>query len=663
MGIRSRKGQLTAFIVVGLVIALGVFFTIYITTSSTTVVEEETLRRTPSSFEDYIESCINLVGREAVENLGYQGGFIYLPDFIKYDSSAFISLDPRNEFGMPSWYHKGEYIIPSLEEMEFEIERFVENNLDFCLNDYSGFTENFVITEKDAKVASARVADEDVLVLLNYPVDVSTGDDEQIQAYEKFQVTLPVKLGKMHELAKRIVYSEVENNYFEKAIIDLMSADPRIPLTGIEFSCTPKRWYASDVSDALKTSLYYDMPKVRFTGTDYPAFDADSKIYESVRGATLLDLREGKLEEKMPDDSYDYFNFFYDIDELPGNYVGEDMSFIDLKAGVKFNQDYLFDMNVRPSSSGLMQTHFANFPGTAISFMCLQNYHFVYDLDLLLEVDVFDQDAFDDDGYMFRFALPVNIRNNEPNKISPAKVRYDVPTFFENPCDELDGRYDIRATGMFSGFENFDLEDVEVSYDCIKAGCDLGTISADNGVYRLVSGLPKSCANGFINARKEGYLDARMQHTGNNQNIVIEMQKIKEFNIEIEKFKRYDLETPAPFKDDDYVVLRISPHDYEGDLIVEYTHDSENINMSLLEDRGEYFIDALLIDPEKNRITGGYRGNFTYEYVDTAGKDTLVIGIMDYTPLPAPFDAVAQAEVFTYIESGDYLDVIEPRFE
>lgn len=657
----TKKGQITVFIILGLFVLVFSLLFIYFRSSGTEISETQGIQRTPSSFEDYIETCLSYTAEDAIKILGSQGGYTVLPDFITRGERSFISLDANGVFGIPSWFNNGKYVIPPIPAMEKEIAYHVETNMDTCLAGFASFAENYEIVKKGDGNASVSISDENVLVLYDYPIEVTTKDDAQTQTFSKFQVNVPVQLGKMHELAKRIIYSENDNFFFEKEIVDLMSADGDIPITGIEFSCSPKTWFVNDVEQELKKDIYYNFPMIRFKGTGYSPFVEPEENYAPFAGKTLLDYRAGDIPKDKPSDAYEFFNLFFDPNELPDDYNPERMDFSGIGTGVKFYPDNYFAFRASPSAGTLMASQLANFPGTDIAFLCLQMNHFTYDVDFLLEVDLYDKKAFYDDGFMFRFAIPVTIKSNEPSKDAIGfSKRISTPRFFEDSCDDLTGTYDIRARGLFMGIDNLDLDKAEVDFDCIKFGCKLGVTHNDGGAYRLVTGLPSSCSNGFISVKRDGYLPAKIQYQ-EGTDITVDLKKVKDVEVKVIKHAADNLYATSELDEDDFVVLRITPYDYDDTLIAQFTNEEPTASVSLVEDYGNYYIDAMLIDDENNRILGGYKGNFTYEYSDSAGKDVLELNIVEFQT-SLPFTAEKQMGIINYIDGDEYQSIVRPRF-
>ncbi|MFP4656531.1 MAG: hypothetical protein ACLFNK_03040 [Candidatus Woesearchaeota archaeon] len=657
----SRKSQVSIFIIAGMVVLSLIGIAIYFATATQQVVDTQTFRKTPTSFRDYVEICMEDTTESALNNIGFQGGYLELPYYIRANDDAFISLGSRDEFGIPSWYFKGESRVPTIEGMEREISGYVEDNIHSCLYDFEGFSE-YNVTEREPIDVDTVISDDKVSVEAYYPIDVSAEKASQTDYYEDFHADVRVKLGRMHELGKRIVHSEARNTNFEMELFNQMSAHPDIPITHQSFSARQERWSVDEIREEINLLIFYNLQRVRFKGTDYPDFDLPEDEYERFEGHDALDVKEGNIPEDVPADSYDYFNLFFDPNELPEDYdMDSEMSFEDIAAIVKYYPDDYLSVNIRPSSAGMISTNMLRLPNLGIPFP-IQMGHFTYDVDFLVEINLVDEDAFQGDGYVFRFALPVSIKSNLPDKEADSFTLESEPVQFEDPCDDVTGEYTIEVLGRVGGYTNNPLRGAEISYDCLQFGCKLGETRAEAGTYRLTTGIPSSCSGGFINVEKEGYLPVREQHVQDQKDIQIDMKKLETYTVDVEKRRSNALSSAQPIGDDEVVVGTLDPADHDEVIAFEFVPGEPLPEIELIEDGAEYEVDLLLIDRDGS-VTGGYKGDFEYDYMDATGRNKIVFSVAELSPTPLPVDKPEnQMEIFEYIESDKYQEEAHPRF-
>src|SRR3989338_3462035 len=161
--IPSKQGQVTIFIIIGIVILFvfaGVLYlTKVVTKEELTAEGEPIVAAVPQEFQPlqvYTENCLAQVGRRGLLVLGQQGGYIYPELAGKYSAN-----DPTNADGIdlepikvPYWYYN---IMPNENpqisysskqpalyaeddpelSIEAQLSRFTEDNIAECLDDYA----------------------------------------------------------------------------------------------------------------------------------------------------------------------------------------------------------------------------------------------------------------------------------------------------------------------------------------------------------------------------------------------------------------------------------------------------------------------------------------------------------------------------------------------
>ncbi len=539
--------------------------------------------------------------------------------------------------------------------MQKEISGFVEDNIHACLDDFSGY-EDYNVTERQPLEAETIISNDAVFVELDYPVDVEAERADQTEFYEEFNINIPVKLGRMHELASRITHSEARNNNFERELFNLVAMHPDIPITHQSFSARQERWDLNEIEEEVNRLMFYNMHRVRFKGTDYSDFNLPEGDYERFSGYTALDSLEGNLPEDAPEDAYEYFNLFFDPNELPADYdYDPGMSFDEIRAIVNYHPDDYIAVNARPSSGGTLSTEMMRLPGLGIPFP-IQLGHFTYDIDTMVEINLVDDEAFQGQGFIFRFALPVSIRSNEPDKTSESFTLESTPRQFEDPCDDIEGSYTIEVNDVHGPVHG-----AEVDFDCIQFGCSLGETRAEAGTFRLTTGLPTECSGGFISVHKEGYIPKMEQHTG-EEYMRMQLKKLETFTVQMNKRLSYDLSRQEPISSDHRVIGTLDPQNHDEVAGFEFVPGEEPPEIDLVVGESAYDVTLYLIDSEGS-ILGGYQGEFNYNYFDSAGRSRIMFSVVRPVPTPRPLtDPQNQIKVMEYIDEGEYADAAAPRF-
>jgi len=138
--------------------------------------------------------------------------------------------------------------------------------------------------------------------------------------------------------------------------------------------------------------------------------------------------------------------------------------------------------------------------------MSMRDFRFLYDLSYPIVVRLEDPEAFDGDGFVFTFALEVNIRNNRA--FGPGKTLLSQPgvglSLFGNPELWASGNITVETKDASDGEP---LPGVIITYSCAGARAMIGQteLVEDNTSSRLVSQFPL-CTGGLLNFYKPGYL-------------------------------------------------------------------------------------------------------------------------------------------------------------
>jgi hypothetical protein len=415
----SKRGQVTVFIIIGIVILFTfagiMYFNQTFTKESILASADPIISDLPQTFQPiatYTEGCLNQIGKKGLLILGEQGGYIY-PDLIgKYSAvnptdSDGINLEPLK---VPYWHYnvndnpaldfhfsslKPDLYYSDDEEMSIEaqLSRYVKENLKECLDDYAPFSSQginveFVSAEVNIK---ATVGEETVNFLLNMPLKLAKGEAEQ--DVEEFYVKIPIRLKHYYEVASEIAAAETDYNYLERQGLDLiatysgMEFDNLPPTEEMTFDAIPGVfWSEQDVEGKFKGMLVSNIPMLRYFGSEnfyrYEYEPDPSKV---------VDLRN-------------LFQKNYDNMIIP----------LDTAQGLNINFDYFawpiyFDLNdkggrIEPSSNTL------NF--FKLNFY-MNHYYVTYDASYPVLVTLSDDSALMGEGYNFVFALESNIRNNQ----------------------------------------------------------------------------------------------------------------------------------------------------------------------------------------------------------------------------------------------------------
>lgn len=653
----KKRGQVTFFILSGLIILILTGLFLYY--REATIKEPEILMPQFFPIKDYVESCVYAVAEDAVRIAGVQGGYIDIPYEMTRDRDRMLEYIPGGLIKIPYWYYQGDSYIPSLNNIESQVSEYVTENIDACLDSFQAFDPEFEISLVSYPMTRVTITEKDVDVYVDYPIKVKDRASTQETYISEFHSQLDVKLKEAYELAHNIMMRENKELFFENITLDLMAMNPAIPFSGMEFHCGKLRWYLWEIEDEITEMLTYHVPLVRIENTDYLPFAADPSVYETLQQYTVEDIyNENYPDVPTPYDAYDYNHYLWDVNNRE----------TDLTAGFTYLPAWGLKLTARPQSNGVLTSNVGKGPGSFLSFMCINVYHFTYDVSYPVLVSVRDDDAFKGQGYLFRFAFPVIVDHNKGARTDYGNaVLENYASLFEGVCDGYgDTVYDIRAKGTDEyGMMNMDLGDVNITYDCVQFSCSLGKTTAQDGVYRLRTALPSSCGHGYIVANKEGYLEGRTQVLY-DEDIDVTMRKLKKVNFTVKKhLYGTSIGEAQDLNQNEEAIISIQSREERDHLIFrQYPFESDasenSKTIDLLEENSMYYLDIILMDTLDETFIGGYRANWTVAYEDLYDSDELVFHVIER--VPKPMSAEDQYNLITFLDEDSYKNILKPEF-
>jgi len=669
----GKKAQLTVFIIIGLVMIVAAGIGIYITSSS--IKMEENRAAIPPSQRpvyDFVVSCAQQLSREAINLIGQQGGYLNIPNFIATNPAGYVLADPAGVVKVPYWYYHEEDRSPPIGNIEFDISTFIRQNLRQCLDNFASFPQ-YNITEVAGTNISVKttLADENVAIELSYPIDVASA--EKTERLENYAIFVPVRLKKMYELGTKLMQQENEQMFFEKKTVDWIASDPNTPLDVLELNCNQKRWSAVDVQQELQNMVKAIVPYIWVENTASPPFLYADSTYAPFTQYSSRDFAPTELgglgraipdESKVPADLIEHNALMFNIGQ-PST---------DLKASFDYQPDWGLDMSVQPNDNGILKSNIGKI-NKLIPIGCINQAHFTYDVNYPVVMRIRDDSAFDKNGFIFQFAFPVLVHNNEGNRAPVTTHRFEPVGFADDFCATPGSTIArIRAQGYEGmGWPIF-LEDVQISYRCFSQLCSLGSTRSnpETGVRELVAALPEGCTNGFIVAEKDGYLPSEKQLTTDalrQDYFVVPMTGIKTMNVKVVKHTYYvpagtdalsgAFQTTGAIElgEKDNAAITLTARGKNFEQRIGYPNQT---TIQVIDDTANYGVNIMLTLFDK--IIGGYDAeNIQFSYSDIAGADTIVFHVFSY--IPWENSDQYYTNVVNVLYNGNYQQQLKPTFE
>jgi len=179
----KQKGQITLFIIIGLILllAIGLLFFFSASVKEAPSLSEET---TATAVQSYTQSCIDNVAKEAVLFISKNGGYYNLP--VLSDTDLLL----------PYYFYNEQNIMVSKQDVELELASYMDNELFFCLKNYEAF-EGVEITQGTVQT-TVTIGDGNVLFNVFFPL--TTTDEDATTTITDFSTSVEARLDTIYDI-------------------------------------------------------------------------------------------------------------------------------------------------------------------------------------------------------------------------------------------------------------------------------------------------------------------------------------------------------------------------------------------------------------------------------------------------------------------------------
>ena len=560
----EKKGQVTAFIIIGLVllILIGSIVAIKQGYLDATLEKLGFVKTAPiqiESIQNFMSSCVSEIGKDGIENIALHGGYnrletdgIPTTPFTPLQSN--LEIIPGSDLKTAVWFRESgngiqEFNIPSKQNIENELNFYVNERFIFCLQNLTSFSEQgFIMEASGTPETETTISNNRVNVDISYPIKI-TKDNTEFNL-EKHSASIDSNLEELYETAIELINKENTDTFLEnKTLAALIAYDPEVPFSGMDTSCTEKTWYKPIVVEKLKNIIFENTAAIRVKGTN---------------AKTKKDL--------------EYLQF----DALKDN-KNLDISFM-------YIPNWPTVIEITPSEGNILRSNSigkrtgSGAQALVSSFICLSDNRFVYDIKYPVLVTIRDNS-----GLIFQFATEVIIDNNAP-RINRQTI-LDIPEVNEEICKYPRKNAEITTSTVDEHGDLMPLDNVALSFKCLPANCDLGSSKLE-GREPILKTMVPLCFNGIIEGRKEGYLSGKTIFSSNDADeekilVTLEPKYKKKVNIFVidkesgEMRKPYDTEQIS-FQFGSKEQNFIANYNYPGEDEIELAAGDYNVNSYLI---------------------------------------------------------------------------------
>jgi len=613
---RGKKGQITVFIILGIVLLLAVVLVILYQQEIVTFKPEELIPTEKGKVETFLTSCIGEIGEEALFLVGLHAGYLEVPPEILNDGWQHLKLSPDQV--VPFWARGETVRIPSLDLIKDDIDHYIEENLRECLLGEGAFEETYNLIEKSSINSDTQILDKKVLFNVNWDVEIKDKAGEIISEVEKHTAESNIKLKRVYEMARAVVEREMAELKLERLTIDLISLDhPKVPVSGVDMDCNGKSWKVNEARETLQDMLRVNTRALKVKGADFVEFPDELPYYQN-HYVWDIDTTQKEVAVNFVYDNV--FPFYFEVTPRDGNTLRSGMS----------------------GGSDLLDT------------VCLQMWKFTYDVMYPISVEVIDETT----NYVFRTAFTVHVKRNRADRsgevLAPSAQQIEFSDE-EKYCQKRDVpmtiyTYELVENSDTGVYWREPVEGVGLSYTCLKYKCSIGEteygFSGLGHVAAYKTNFPY-CAGGILRGAKEGYMENWERVVANNRHSEAELNLIPVFKVHLDKIKviKHEFDSlegleqgeldESKLEKEEIVSIKIKRNKeewgpYENTAIVSLDMDEQLLEESYLEFLGEtdfeYEVEVYLMDGAG--IKGGYKNNWTVNWQELMLSDEIVFHIL-----------------------------------
>jgi hypothetical protein len=192
----QKRGQVTLFIILGVVIlitAAGILLIIHQTREAALAPTQNVLPE-QSNIQTFTQSCLDQTSKDSIDLLAANGGFLPLPQHItvQYTEDQTITLI----------YLKRASLIPTLINIQNDIENYINQNLRYCLDDFAIYQEQGWTVAISNVTTKASLNDDETIITSNFPAKLERGNVTITlsQSITRLQISIPKILREMQKI-------------------------------------------------------------------------------------------------------------------------------------------------------------------------------------------------------------------------------------------------------------------------------------------------------------------------------------------------------------------------------------------------------------------------------------------------------------------------------
>ncbi len=299
---KQKRGQITAFIIIGLILVLSLSIYILINQKYNITPREINIE----NVRGKVELCLIQNTEKALVELGGKNGYVYDVDFAKSISNKDYEINK--------------------DIIEEQIIMYLKDNLAECINNFEDIKKYYDITYSEEFDPEVMYKEENIILKLNYPLIIRSSFNEKIRKTEDFEVMIPVRFKLILDIKDKIESKENSENFVSNYLVNNLDVPVKQRHQSLEE-------YQKLLVDFVAARSKKYLKNIKIRNTDYEKSDQDivwgisEEIYPKIniefsyqRLPLDFDKASFDLKQKYNEELLKYSNYLkknaFDIDFL-----------------------------------------------------------------------------------------------------------------------------------------------------------------------------------------------------------------------------------------------------------------------------------------------------------------------------------------------------------